>query len=149
MTNICPGCGAVWLEESDRCESVFNAFLALEFNQPSFYGRVHMLTVACYMIQHNLYSDDALLWIDSQLRAYLQGDQSIAEIRALAGREVQQDKRAWKINRQAGDRPLPKIKWSMTIMDVAGAYQDAESYCDLIIAWARCTLREMTPLLPH
>ena len=110
MTNICPDCGAVWQDESDRCESVFNTLLALEFNQPAFYGRVHILTVSCYMIQHNLYSDEALLWIESQLRAYLQGDQSIAEIRAQAGQEVQEDKRAWKMNRRAGDRVLPKIK---------------------------------------
>ena len=147
MPFICPLCGAAWSDDRDTCETVFNAFLALEFSDPD-YGRVHMLTVACYMIQHQQYSDEALPWIERQLRAYLQGEINIAEIRAQAGREVQQEKRTWKMRRQPGDRRLPAVKWSMNIMDVARGYENAESYNRLITEWARHTVAEMQPLLP-
>ncbi|MCE1253403.1 MAG: DUF5946 family protein [Anaerolineae bacterium] len=148
MNHTCPYCGAGWQDENENCESVFNAFLALEFNQPLFYGRVHMLTVACFMIQHNRYSDEALVWMERQLHDFLHEGKSVNQIRARTGREVQQNKRSWRMSRQEGDRCLAKVNWSMNILDVARAYADAESYCTLITRWAELTLHEMGPLLP-
>ncbi len=52
MTNKCPECGAE-LPPGERCEERFNLCLALEYENPAAYGRVHHLTVACYMLQHN------------------------------------------------------------------------------------------------
>lgn len=69
-TNTCPGCGAVY-QNNLTCESVFDDFLVLEFTDAA-YSEVHLLTVACYMIQHGQYSDDALVWIEQRLRDHLE-----------------------------------------------------------------------------
>jgi hypothetical protein len=134
------------LDEGESCQAIFDSFLVLEYTVPAF-GEVHMLTVACFMIQHKRYSDEAMVWIEQQLRAYLEDDRQVEEIRRQAGREVDQAKRDWKVTRQPGARPLPEVSWSMTIQDVAGGYQDAENYRRLVKQWAKVTLDEMKPYL--
>lgn len=47
------------LDESSRWHEIFNACLAREYSDPG-YGQVHLLTVACYMIQHGRYSDETM-----------------------------------------------------------------------------------------
>jgi hypothetical protein len=145
MQNICPECGAI-LNEGSSCRTIFDSFLVLEFTKPA-YGEVHMLTVACFMIQHRRYSDEALNWIEEKLRANLEGGIPAEQIRRQASKETGQGKRTWKVTRRSGDSPLQKIAWSMTIADVASKYHDAESYRDCINQWARTTLLEMKPLL--
>jgi hypothetical protein len=142
MPSICPDCDAA-LDET-TCQSIFDSFLALEFSDPA-YGAVHMLTVACFMIQHRRYSDEGLVWIEKTLRDVLVSGVPLDEIRRLAGKETDQGKRAWKVTRQPGERELPKIAWSMTIVDVASNYQDAATYCQLVRRWSRATLEEMRP----
>ena len=144
MPNICPECGAM-LGEETSCQAIFDTFLALEYTDPG-YGKVHMLTVACFMIQHGRYSDEALTWIEQQLRVYLQEGQPVEQIRQRAAKETRQDARTWKVIRRPDAPPLPRIQWSMTIADVAASYRDAESYCELVTQWARSTLHEMQPL---
>jgi hypothetical protein len=145
MSAPCPDCGAVF-DQDDTCQSVFDSLLVLEFTDPA-YGEVHMLTVACFMIQHRRYSDEALVWIEQQLRAHLERDVPVGQIRKHAAQEARQDKRAWKVTRRPGEKPLPPIAWSMTIADVAQGYQDAASYRDLVKQWAKATLKEMRPYL--
>jgi hypothetical protein len=125
MPHPCPGCGAVHREDTS-CQAVFASFLALELSDPG-YGEVHMLTVACYMIQHARCSDEVLLWIRDKLRAHLEGGLPVDAIRRQAGREAGQRSRTWQINRPPGARPLPTIAWTMTIADVGGANHDATS----------------------
>jgi hypothetical protein len=144
LSLTCPECGAK-LNDNTTCEEMFNSLLALEFNDPA-YGQVHMLTLACYMIQHGRYSDEALAWIEEQLRANLEDGISSEQIRRHAARETSPGKRSWKVTRRPGAKPLPKVAWSMTIADIAGHYQDAAGYCGLIKQWARTTLKEMKPL---
>ena len=146
MPTTCPGCGAA-LDGESTCQSIYDAFLALEFSDPA-YGAVHMLTVACFMIQHRRYSDEALVWIEKQLRDHLERSVPVNEIRRQAGEETEKGKRAWKVTRRPDDRPLPKIAWSMTVADVALKYRDAETYCDLVRRWASATVVEMKPWLP-
>ena len=55
MTKICPLCGAKW-KNSLTCQEMFDEFLALEFSDAA-YGKVHLLTVTCFMTQHQRYSD--------------------------------------------------------------------------------------------
>lgn len=105
-----------------------------------------MLTVACFMIQHGRYSDEALVWIEQKLRSYLQEGLPVEQIRHQAAREASQNTHTWKVTRQPGAPPMPKIPWSVTIADVASSYQDANSYCELVTQWARSTLHEMKPL---
>ena len=142
---MCSECGAVF-DEDTSCQTIFDALLVLEFTNPE-YGEVHMLTVACFMIQHGRYSDEALTWIEKKLRANLEKGIPAEQIRRQAAKETGLVGRTWKINRQADAPLLPKIAWSMTIADVALKYADASSYRDLVKQWAGITLKEMKPLL--
>jgi hypothetical protein len=146
MAGRCPECGAS-LGPETSCQAIFEAFLALEFTLAD-YGRVHMLTVACFMIQHGHYSDAALVGIAGSLRAVLQEGVSAGELRSRAAPVVRSDRREWKITRRPGDRLLPRVAWSLTIADVAERDADPDSYCEWVERWARSTLAEMGPLLP-
>lgn len=141
----CPECGAIYNDQR-ACESVFNEFLLLEMTDAE-YGAVHLLTVACYMIQHGQYSDEALVWIEQRLRDYLEKGIPTEQIRRNAAQETGQDRRTWKVTRPENGPPQAKIPWSMTIIDVALRYSDADSYRDLVRRWASRTLSEMQPLL--
>lgn len=142
MSEACRLCGAVPLE-GRSCEEIYHEFLALEFVDPG-YGRVHFVTVACYMIQHEGYSDEMYLWIESALRNYVERGYTVQMILADAARGPGRSK---GVRRPADARPLPKVAWSMTIADVAAHMHDAESYCQLIEQWGQKTLSEMGPLL--
>lgn len=144
MTNVCNNCGAR-RDESQTCQSIFDGFLAMEFSDPA-YGRVHMLTVACFMIQHNRYSNAGLAWMTQQLRNTLERGEPLAHIGRKAVRETQNSRREWKVLRGVDESPLPRVAWSMTIADVARGQHDAESYCRLVEAWARCVMEEMAAL---
>jgi hypothetical protein len=145
MSEKCPLCGAK-LSEGVACQSTFDSFLALEYSNPE-YGEVHFLTVACFMIQHQRYSDEALRWIEHALRAYLETGIPTGQVVKDMERGADQVNRTWKINRQPGDPALPQVVWSMTIADVARQYHDPQSYRDLIRQWGGITLREMKPLI--
>lgn len=141
----CKDCGAV--SEDDRdCETVFRDFLVLEFTDPK-YGAVHLLTVACFMIQHRKYSHEALIWIERRLREYLEEGNTAEQIGRQALREVRPDKRSWKVTRRPEDPEQEIIRWTMTISDVAQRFHSPESYRELIVQWAETTLRDMQPLL--
>lgn len=144
-SNTCPKCGAIYFNDL-TCESVFNEFLALEFTNPA-YGAVHLLTVSCYMIQHGQYTDEALAWVEQRLDDFLEKGIPIQRIREQAARTVSQDKRDWQVTRREGNPPQMIIPWSMTILDVAKQYHDAESYRKLVEQWARVTVKEMQPLI--
>jgi len=146
MPDTCPDCGAV-IKDDLTCRSIFDEFLVREFTDPE-YGVVHLLTVACYMIQHGQYSDDALIWMEQRLRDYLEKGLSSEQIRRRAMKETDQGKRDWIVTRRPGDPPQRQIAWSMTIVDVALRVKDAESYRESVKEWAHITLREMKPLLP-
>ncbi len=145
MVTICPSCGAIYRNDL-TCQSLFDEFLALEFSNPR-YWEVHFLTVACFMIQHGEYSQPALVWIEKQLRDFLEAGVSTEQIRGQAAQETSPTERKWHVTRRPEDPPQPKIAWSMTIQDVSSDYRDAESYCRLVKQWARTTLLEMNPLL--
>ncbi len=145
MSSTCPKCGAT-LAEGRTCRSIFEEFLIFDFTDPG-YGEVHMLTVACYMIQHGEYSQRGLGWIEENMRLHLEGIPT-QEIRRKVDRQVDQGQRDWKVTRQPDEPPQPRIAWSMTIADVQRGVQDAESYRRLIRQWARATLQEMQPLVP-
>ena len=141
MSEVCPVCHAVW-DSNLTCQNMFDEFLALEFSYPG-YGKVHMLTVSCFMIQHHRYSDQALIWMQKKLRDVLENGVNPSEIRLQMTSEVDQGKRDWKIERQPDERELPPIPWSITVADVYKHKDDPVSYCDWVERWARATLEEM------
>ena len=141
MNNNCSLCGAA-TDVDLTCQDRFDEFLALEFSNPA-YGKVHMLTVSCFMIQHQRYSDQALLWMQQNLRDVLENGVDPSEIRVQMTYDVDQAKRQWKIERQPDERELPHINWSITIADVYQHKDDPVSYCTWVEKWARATLEEM------
>lgn len=141
MSERCAECGAV-LPQGSTCQTIFEEFLNLEYTNPA-YWRVHFLTVACFMIQQGRYSDEALAWIQSALRAYLEQGLTGQQIRQFAIKGMENVKRTWKVTRRPDAAPLPTVVWSMTIVDVAQNMQDAEKYCEQVEQWARTTLQEM------
>ncbi len=145
MPDRCPECGAL-LPKDTTCQAIFDQFLVLEFTDPG-YGEVHMLTVACFMIQHGRYSDEALIWIEQQLRANLDEGIPAGQIRRQAAKEANQSRRTWKVTRRPDAPPQAKIGWSVTIADVAANYHDANSYRQWVKRWARATLMDMQPLV--
>lgn len=140
MPNTCPECGAA-LAEGANCQEILDSFLAREFADPA-YGEVHMLSVACFMIQHGRYSDEALAWIAPKLHASLEGV-PVQQIRQQAARETAPSARTWKVLRPPDAPPRPRVAWSMTIADVAPHAESAASYCRAVRQWAAATLREM------
>lgn len=142
MSSTCNKCGAR-LPTGNTCQSIFNEFMALEFTEPS-YGQVHFLTVASYMVQHEGYSDEMYVWIQTALRKHLEEDYPTELIRQDMNRGPGSTK---GIRRPVNAPPLPKVAWTMTIADVAAQMHGAESYRKLIEQWGRTTLKEMGPLV--
>lgn len=147
VQNTCPECGAI-LSEYTSCQEIFNSFLIKEYADPE-YGGVHFLTVACYMIQHRRYSDEGLIWIEQKIWENLILGMPARRVREKASKEMKNDLRTWKVVRSPDESPLPKISWSMTIVDIASNYQDSDNYCQLVQKWAHITLCEMKPLMAH
>ena len=144
MPNRCVECGAV-LPEGNTCQTIFDEFLSLEYTNPA-YGQVHFFTVACFMIQHGRYSDAALNWMQSMLRAALDEQLTDQQLRQGAAQSMADAARTWKVTRQADERPLPRVAWSMTIADIAQSMQDPEKYCEHVKQWAQATLQQMAAL---
>ncbi|RAV21589.1 DUF5946 family protein [Paenibacillus contaminans] len=140
--DICAKCGAE-LSQENTCESIFNEFMALEFTDPS-YGQVHFLTVASYMVQHEGYSDDMYVWVQSALRRHLEEGYPTELIRQDMAIGPGSTK---GIRRPLNAIPQPKVAWTMTIADVASQMHDSDSYFKLIEQWGRTALKEMGPLV--
>jgi hypothetical protein len=145
MSKRCTECGAV-LSEGSTCQTIFEECLDLEYTNPA-YGQVHFFTVACFMIQHGRYSDEALTWIQSMLRAALDDQLTAQQLRQRAAQRMNDATRTWKVTRQADAPPLPKIAWSTTIADVTQSIGDPEQYCEHVKRWALATLQQMASLL--
>jgi hypothetical protein len=145
MSTICSVCGAV-LPSGSTCQSTFDEVLNLEFTDPA-YGQVHYLTVTCFMLQHERYSDEALIWTQATLKAYFDEELTGSQIRQRAARTANRANRTWKVTRRADAPPLPKVAWSMTIADVVQSTHDPEKYCEQIRCWARATLTQMEALI--
>lgn len=141
MSKTCSICGATW-KGNLTCQNAFDEFLALEFSNAA-YGKVHMVTVACYMIQHQRYSDPALAWMQQNLSDVVENGVSPTEILTQMTSTVDQKKRDWKVERQPYEPKLPSIDWSITIADVYSHKDDPTSYCTWVECWARATLEEM------
>lgn len=129
----CPECGA------DRmCKAVFDECLALEFSDPVA-GSVHHLTVTCYMIQHNGYSDAALKYMTKMLSDFLEGGISPQRMRELNRDIVNSNQRDWKITGRPS-QPLPP-DWPLHISDLE--WSSSADYCLKITQWAWSVLEKM------
>jgi hypothetical protein len=112
--------------------------LALEFQDPTVFGAVHHVTVICYNLQHpGPFSDEALDWMRSTLRAIVEEGLSPAELRE---RSKKRFKGQVKVLRKTPNVPR-KVEWSMTVLDVRTG--DPETYVNDVMAWARSILNDL------
>jgi len=134
--NPCPECGAA----DNACEARFQECLALEFSDAG-YGAVHHLTVVAYMLQHSSkLTREGWLHERELLREFLVENKLPALIRRQNKDLVDSGKRTFKIKSTDGKPIINKATWKKTILDIR--MENAEDYCEDVIAWARSVLEE-------
>lgn len=132
MCVICPECGAA------GCREKFESMLALEFEDPEVFGAAHHITVICFNLQHpSAFSDEALVWMRSTLRAIVEEGLSPAELRE---RSKKQFKGQVSVLNKA-PKASRKIDWSMTVMDIRT--DGPETYVNDVMAWAKAIIRDL------
>ncbi len=133
----CPECGAV----DSLCRTRFDELMALEFSDPAYFGTVHNLTVATFMLQHSSkLTKEGWLYERELLREFLVENKSPSFIRKQNKDLVDSGKRKFKITSKDGKRIISKSTWTKTILDVRT--ENAEIYCEDIKAWARSALED-------
>lgn len=145
MLEQCAQCGALLLGAS-TCQMLHEELLNFE-SLNAVPHSIHFLHVTSFLVQHERYSDEALLWAQSLLRVHLDEtmtEQQLLEQLRVAGKNKTSHTRTWKFNRAPDAPPLPKMNWSITIVDVARQMEnDAGRYSKLVKQWAQATLRQM------
>jgi hypothetical protein len=132
----CPECSAT----DSLCKTRFDEFLVLEFTDAS-YGAVHHLTVAAYMLQHSSkLTREGWLHMRGLLHEFLVENKPAQFIRKQNRDLVDSGKRKFKIVSKDGLPVINESKWEKTILDVRT--ENAEVYCEDVIAWARAALEE-------
>ncbi len=132
---VCEECGAV-SPDGRTCQEQFDDLLALEYQDPAGAGRVHHLTVLCYMLQHNRYSDEGRSFAISMLEANLEQGTTPRELRQQARKTLDSHTRKWKVTRAAPS--YWQITWPMTIADVCGG--DPNGHQARVLKWAQSVL---------
>jgi hypothetical protein len=132
----CPECGA----SETSCKTRFDEFLALEFSDAG-HGAVHHLTVAAYMLQHSSkLTHEGWLHMRELLREFLVENKLPAFIRTQNKDLVDSGKRKFKIKSRDSVPIINKTTWTKTILGVRT--ENAEVYCEDVIAWAKSALEE-------
>jgi hypothetical protein len=126
------------------CKARFEEFLVLEFTDVG-YGAVHHLTVATYMLQHSSkLTKEGWLYERDLLREFLVENKPPALIRKQNKDVVDSGKRKFKITSKDGKPIIHESTWVKTILDVRT--ENAEVYCDDVVAWARSALEDVRGL---
>src|SRR5262245_9486442 len=105
--STCPECGAA-LAEGITCRQHFEALLFLEYEiQETLAPEIHQLMVACYMLQHNQYSDEARPMAVKMIEDVLERGVTAAETRRRNKQIVDSGKRKFHITGPSS--PTPQI----------------------------------------
>lgn len=114
--------------------------LALEFQDPTIFGAVHHITVTCYNLQHpDFFSEEALAWMRSSLRAVIEDGLSSAE---LLKRARTMPVNGMKVRRRTSPvRTRARTQWSMTVMDIRT--DGASVYTKDIMSWAKSIMEDI------
>lgn len=132
----CPDCGV----PNNACETRFHECLVKEFEDAA-YGAVHHLTVAAYMLQHSSQlTREGWLHKRELLREFLVENKPPAFIRQQNRDLVDSEKRTFKIRLKDAKPVINKTAWMRTILDVRT--ENAEIYCEDVIAWAKFVLED-------
>ena len=139
MPYTCAQCGAVYLTD-ETCQERLEACLALEYENPAAYGAVHLLTVACYMLQHNLYSRPGWLEARQMVAQAIRLGISPAQIRKAYQRSLHSGQRNWSVTQGEKLAEFDAIRWSCTIADVQ--LESPERYIATVEQWAMAALED-------
>jgi len=135
----CHQCGAV-PRNGRTCLEKYHEMLALEFQDPTVFGAVHHITVTCYNLQHpDFFSEEALTWMRSSLRAVIEDGLSSAELlkkaRTMPVNGIKVRRRTSPVRARMG------TQWSMTVMDIRT--EGASVYTKDIASWAKSILEDI------
>ena len=144
MLPACPRCGA-YLSSGESCRDRFDLCLALEYENPTTYGTVHHLTVACYMLQHNDYSRSGWLEARQMLAEFIQQGITPADVRKRNHSKLDSRNRKWSVSKGAKLSEVEAIVWSGTVGDVR--LDEPENYCADIKLWATTVLADTTTFM--
>jgi len=135
----CHQCGAV-SQNGKTCIEKYHEMLALEFQDPTIFGAVHHITVTCYNLQHpDFFSEEALAWMRSSLRAVIEDGLSSAE---LLKRARTMPVNGMKVRRRTSPvRTRARTQWSMTVMDIRT--DGASVYTKDIMSWAKSIMEDI------
>lgn len=139
MPFICAQCGAIYASD-ETCQQRFEACLALEYENPLAYGAVHLLSVACYMLQHNLYSREGWLETRALVRLTISQEYTPADIRKMNRDRLDSGVRKWSITKGAKLAEFATIRWSRTIADIR--LENPEDYVSDVKQWAVSVLED-------
>lgn len=130
----CPICGADW-RTGMTCEDAYHILIAREFVDP-LAGMVHHLTVLCYMIQHDQYTQSAYDWARASLEKIILQNLTTDELRLSARSFARQKQTGIVRNPNTPSVVRPKTAWTMTVVDAAQA-TDSKEHVALVKSWAR------------
>ena len=133
MLHKCLQCGAE-LPAGETCRDRFDLCLAKEFEHPASYGSVHHLTVACYMLQHDLYSREAWLEARKMVAQFIHQGITPADVRRQNRQAFDSGHRQWSFTKGAKISTLDGLVWTRTIADVR--LDTPEVYCADVRTWA-------------
>ena len=139
MSKNCPLCGAD-ISSGEQCRDRFDQCLAWEFENPAAFGKVHFLTVACYMLQHNAYSQKAWLETREMVAQFVRQGISPANLSRRNRQRLDGSRRDWSITRGAKLVGFDAIIWSRTIADIR--VNDPDIYCADIERWAKSIVED-------
>jgi hypothetical protein len=144
MSQKCPQCSGEFPPD-EQCRDRFDLCMAMEFENPTTYGAVHHLTVACYMFQHNAYSRDAWLEVRKMIAQFIQGGITPAEMRKQNRSRFSSRHRTWRVTKGANLSEFDAIVWSRTIADVR--LDNPATYCADVELWAISVLADTQTLI--
>ncbi len=137
IDNKCSLCGARYIS-NQTCRERFELCLAMEYENPATYGTVHHLTVPCYMLQHNGYSQQGWLEAWRLVDRFINGNLIPEQARKDFFLAQIRKKQIGSITRGKKLSGIDRLIWSRTIFDVV--LDDLDKYSNSVRLWAASLL---------
>lgn len=109
------------------------------------YGKVHHLSVPCYMLQHNVYSRAGWLAVRELLFQFVYQGLSPDLARRRYRQKFARSQRTWSITKGEKLTGVEEIKWRYIIADVR--LDAPELYCADVQRWAESILADSESLI--
>lgn len=142
MPYRCPECGATYRSD-ETCEDRFSAGQGQEMMNPA-YLAVHHVSVPCFMLQHNRYSQEGWIRVRNVLARFLSG-LTPEEVLRTSRAALASGNRTYSFTKGPKLAGVESIAWTRTIADVR--LDTAEHYCADVWAWADRIVRDSEDLM--